>query len=75
MKTKVRRDGWSGRLFKKLREARQRNREWVATKTGKSAQQVLKYELDHVFPSHAWRDAAALALKLDRRLLGLGGGE
>lgn len=72
-KPKTRRDGWSGRLFRKLREARGRGRAWLAARTGVTEQSVGLYERDKTFPSHRWRDAAALELKLDRRLLGVGG--
>ena len=74
VKSKTRRDGWRGQVFKGLRMARGRSREWVSTQTGVTAQSVAFYELDKTFPSHRWRDAAALALKLDRRLLGAGEG-
>lgn len=73
-KSSVPRDGWNGRLFKKLREERGRQRAWVGTATGVTEQSVGLYERDKTFPSHRWRDAAALALKLDRRLLGVGEG-
>ena len=72
-KDKQRRDAWCGRTFRALRVERGRSREWVAAQTGVSAQSVALYELDKVFPSHRWRDAAALALRLDRRLLGAEG--
>lgn len=71
-KTKTPKDGWCGKTFRRLREARGRNRTWVATETGVTEQSVYLYERDSTFPPHTWRDAAALALKLDRRLLGVG---
>lgn len=73
-KPKTRRDGWNGRLFQRLREARGRSRAWIAARTGVSEQSVAHYEGDKPFPSHRWRDAAALALSLDRRDLGVEGG-
>lgn len=72
IKKKSPRLGWQGRLFRKFREERGRTREWVAAMVGGSAEMVGKYERDVVFPYPRWRDAAALALKLDRRLLGVG---
>ncbi len=73
MKSKTRRDGWNGKLFKKLREARSRSREWLSTRTGVSAQSIAHYELDKTYPSQTWRDAASLALNLNRRDLGVEG--
>lgn len=67
------RDGWDGRWFRDTRRELGRTREWVATKTGVSAQMIALYELDKVFPSHRWRDAAALALSVRRKNLGLEG--
>lgn len=69
-KEAVPRDGWSGRLCRRLREERGRTREWLGTQTGKSAQMISLYELDKRYPSHAWRDAAALALRVPRAEFG-----
>lgn len=76
-KTKYPRDGWNGRRFREMREARgdfaalqPRSVEWIAARTGVCADTIRGYETGRRFPPHRWRDAAALALRVDRGLLG-----
>lgn len=67
------RDGWSGKLFRRLRKERKRSPAWIAEKTDRTAGAVNQYELDRTYPPHDWRDVAAKALGVDRRLLGVEG--
>lgn len=71
MKKTYPRDGWNGKAFRRARRESGRSPEWVAVRTGVTAQTVVSYELDRRFPSHRWRDDAALALGLDRAVFGL----
>ena len=71
MKATYERDGWNGAAFRKRRTELGRSRAWIAARTGVSEDTITRYELGERNPHHRWRDAAALALKLDRASLGL----
>lgn len=71
MKKKYPRDGWNGRAFRRARMDARRSVAWLAVRTGVCVDTVNSYESERTFPPHAWRDAAALALNLEREDLGL----
>lgn len=71
MKKKYPRDGWNGRAFKRARQEQGRSAAWVAVRTGVCPDTVNAYESERNFPPHGWRDAAALALGLERADLGM----
>ena len=71
MKTIYPRDGWDGRAFRRARNGAGRSVEWVGVHTGVTGETVRAYERGRRFPPHPWRDAAALALGLERVDLGL----
>lgn len=72
-KTRYARDGWIGGRFARLREQRGLSPTIVAGMTGSSVSTLRRYESDQIFPSHAWRDKASVALRIKRAVLGLPG--